>query len=167
LVRRQAEPDAERESHQGARLGADGEEHATERPLHHEAHVEQRADAKKDKAGDQAVGEGESIDRLQPIDLQDVDECSGLALQRIKEQRSHLAAVEEQHASVNRRHPEPHWDHQQRLEDALLAEVDQHEAEKDQEDPGVHDLRLGRCEGRYSLEQIKNLEFRHGLANFL
>ena len=72
LIGRQSEPDAEREGDECPRLGTDGEKHAAERPLHDEAHVEQRADAEEHQASDEAVRKGERVDRLQPVDLQNV-----------------------------------------------------------------------------------------------
>ena len=73
-----------------------------------------------------------------------MDQATAPAAFRIEEQRPHPTTLEEQHAGIDRRHAEPHRDHQQRLEHALLAQVDQHETEKDQDNSSDQNPRLGR-----------------------
>ena len=123
--------------------------------------VEQHADAHEHEAGDQAVAEGEGVDRLQPVDLQDVHRGVRALDQRVDEQRARGAAFEEHHAGVDRRHAEPHRNHQQGFEHSLLAEVDEQEAEQHQSDPSPEDLGLGGDQGGDALEQIEQVHVFH------
>ena len=143
IVDRQAGGPGQRKGGDGAELGAERDEHALERPRHHVADVEQRADAHEHQAGDQAVREGEGVDRLQPVDLQHRHQRRRLHDQGIDEEVALAAVLEEQHAGIDRGHAEPHGDHQQALQHALAAQVDQQHAQRDQEEAHGDDLGLG------------------------
>jgi hypothetical protein len=71
---RQAECDGDREDDERSQFGKQGDDHALERPRHDVTDIEQDADAHEHQAGDQAVAEGQRVDRLQPVDLHDVDQ---------------------------------------------------------------------------------------------
>ena len=76
--------------------------------------IKQYADAHEYKTGNQAIAESQGVDRLQPVDLHDVDQIIDVRHQGVNEQRPHLAGFEEHYAGIDRRHAETHRDHQQR-----------------------------------------------------
>jgi hypothetical protein len=89
----------------------------------------------------------------------------GSDIKGIDEQRPHLPALEEHHAGVDRRHAQPHRDHQQGFEHVLRAQIDQQEAEQHQEDAPEHDLRLGRDQSGDTLEQVEKMNAFHTLQS--
>jgi hypothetical protein len=161
----ESQPDGDRENGNGPQFGEERNEDALERSRHHVTDIEEDADAHEDQTGDQAVAEGQRVDRLQPVDLHDVHQFDRIGDQRIDEQRPHLLAFEEHHAGVDRRHAQPHRDHQQGFEDVLGAQIDQHKAEQHQEDAPEHDFRLRGRQCGDTLEQIEKMNAFHTLQS--
>ena len=93
----------------------------------------------EEQAGDQRVHEGEVVDRLQEVDLHDVDQSVGLGDHRRDDQRADLAGLQEHHAGVDRHHAKSHRDHDEGLKRALETEIGEHEAQRDEPDAGESD----------------------------
>ena len=146
---------------EGSQLGAKREEHALQRFGQQEVDIEHRADAHEDQAGDQAVAEGEGVDRLQEIDLQDVHQRIGVRYHRIEEEVARRSAGEDQYAGIHGGHAQSHRDHHQRFENSLTAQIDQQDSEQNQPDAGVHDRRIGLQQGRNALKYVVQIEFFH------
>ena len=164
------------EGDDGAELAAQGQEHGAVGARQDEADVEQDADAHEDQAGDEAVRKRERVERLEEVDLENVDEgrriadewsheevavhphavCHGHAV--VREARSHW--VEEERPRVDRSHPEPHGNHEEWLECPLLPQVDEHEGQEDEPDAGPKDervVRIGIDECRDAPEQLQRV----------
>ena len=184
-----AEGDRDRHGGDGAKLGGDREEHAQVGPRHDEADIEQHADAHEHEAGDQAVAEHEGVDRLQEIDLQDVHQLVGLFDERRQHEGAvHLAGgrgglklalggdigerggalgdggaglrVEEEHAGIDGAHAQSHRDHEQWLQDAFFAHVEQDHAQDHHADAAEEDgrvVREGLDQGLDALEEVENV----------
>ncbi len=69
LQRITAEHHRQRQRQHRAQFRKQRDDRADVGTRHHEADVEQRADADKDQARDQAVAERQRVDRLKPVDL--------------------------------------------------------------------------------------------------
>ena len=79
------------------------------------------ANAHEYYASNQAVAEGQVINRLQEVNLHDVNQCSGVCNQGIQEQSTKLAAFHEEHAAVDTNHAHAHGNHDQGLKNTFKA----------------------------------------------
>jgi len=136
-------------------VGKQRNKHALKRPRHHITHIQQHADAHKDKAGDQAVAESQGVNGLQPIDLHDVDQIVRIRHQRVNKQGASLAAFEKHHPRVDGRHAQPHRDHQKGLQHLFGAQINQQKAQQHQKNASPHHGGFGSDQGGNALEQVE------------
>jgi len=102
--------------------------------LQHVADIAEDADSHEDQAGNETVAERQRIDRLQEIDLHVFHQIIRRGQKRIQDQVADSSVIHEQHARIDRRHAEPHRDHDQRLQDFFLTEIHQKKSDKNQND---------------------------------
>ena len=90
------------------------------------------ADAHKHQAGNQTVTESQVINRLQKINLHDIDQRIRIRNQRIEKNRSQFSAFHKKHAAVDTDHTDPHRHHDQRLQLAGKTKVCQNKSKNNQ-----------------------------------
>ena len=155
------------ERQQGAEFRHDRDEHAAHRGDQHISDIRNRPDPHEDQAGDQTVAEGKCVNRLQEIDLQDVQEFCRFARDRIDEDRSHGSRREKENAGIDARHPDSHGNHDERFERSLDPPIDEGDSERDQHYARERNERIGRHHGGDALKDVEKFDLRHGQAFLL
>ena len=114
---------AQNQSYEGTAFSKDCDDNGSPRVSQNKADFAHCTNAQEYYAGNQAVAEGQVVNRLQEVNLHDINQFCRIGNQRIQEQGTQLAAIQEQHAAVNTNHTNTHRHHNQRLEDTFKAQV--------------------------------------------
>jgi hypothetical protein len=138
----EAESNGEGEDGEGAEFGEQGDEHALEGACHDVTDIEKHADTHEHQTGDQAVAEGERVDRLQPVDLQMLISWIGSVIKGSTKSVPGLPPSRNITAALTEDMPMP-IGIISRGSRTFRAQIDEQEAQQHQEDAPDHDLRLG------------------------